>query len=76
MNNSVLITLFCFVSLRSVQLLDFLVFPHRYVKVPSTITGQGMFYEALLKRPDTFTQCGTMFKVVNRFKALIPTSIT
>ncbi|WP_353120414.1 hypothetical protein [Myroides odoratus] len=75
MNNSISNTLFRFVSLRSVQLLDSLVFPYLYVHVPGTIAGQGVFYEVIQKCPVSATKCETMLKVFDYFKEVIPTSI-
>lgn len=75
MNNSISNTLFRFVSLRSVELLDFSVLPYLYVHVPGTIAGQGVFYEVIQKRPIKATKYATMLKAFDYFKEVIPTSI-
>lgn len=75
MNNSISNTLFRFISLRSVQISDSSTLVNGFVQVPGTIAGQGVFYEAIQKRPIKATKYATMLKAFDYFKEVIPTSI-
>lgn len=74
MNDSISNTLFRFVSLRSVQIPEASALVNRFVQIPGTIAGQGVFYEAMQKRPVDATKYETMLKATASFKEVIPTA--
>lgn len=74
MENTISNTLFRFVSLRSVQIPDAQDLLQRYVQIGKDLVGQGVFYEAIQKRPVDATKYETMLKAAASFKEVIPTT--
>ncbi|WP_255492324.1 hypothetical protein [Myroides sp. NP-2] len=74
MENTISNTLFRFVSLRSVQIPDAEHLLQRYVQIEKDLVGQGVFYEAIQKRPVDATKYETMLKAAASFKEVIPTT--
>lgn len=73
MSDAISNTLFRFVSLRSVQIPDAEDLLQRFLHIREDLVGQGVFYEAIQKRPVEATKYETMLKASASFKEVIPT---
>lgn len=60
MSDTISNTLFRFVSLRSVQIPDAQSLSQRFLHIREDLVGQGVFYEAMQKRPAEATKYETM----------------
>lgn len=71
MNDSVSNTLFRFVSLRSVQLPDSQSVTNKFVQIPLTMVGKGVFYDAIKNKPSSMTKYEAMNEASQNFKGAI-----
>ncbi|WP_410878477.1 hypothetical protein [Myroides sp. DW712] len=73
MSDTISNTLFRFVSLRSVQIPDARSLSQHFLSIREDLVGQGVFYEAIQKRPVGATKYETMLMASASFKEVIPT---
>lgn len=72
MSDTISNTLFRFVSLRSVQIPDARSLSQHFLSIREDLVGQGVFYEAIQKRPVGATKYETMLMASASFKEVIP----